>query len=488
MDKSAKKHVDTEKEEMKTINEEALAKFRRKDYYEALEDYQKLLENNCYERDSNQERNALNNALISMVKVITQEQLTDEYRIKEMYSEFDKYLNRYLKIARDAKPQDLKEWADNILTDLFRNTILLAIYKWSTKERREVKKKGLKEQVKNRFNEFVETFCHDNIFDETLFIEKFLEIVHSERVNENRKGSIGQNQLNTKWLSEEFLSLTDNNNRKRRFCNHRVSIMNLLSEIVFYYPEEEKKGEFHRELATLEWLDKSLQEDPENAYAKERKKQIGLYMTSTAQINRFKHDTVSKIETIRGIIRSVDKLEDINAIKKKLGIAHNSIDDIESSYRLTQGESPKQRLIDMGSFAEKLKIHEKVSITIPDSEESIHSDEGYLLLILKNLIRNSLEAYNSKEGVVEVRFDYRRKTFTVSDCAGGISDELLEYDKLYEPHVSTKGIHADCGLGLAIVKEACYLLDADIHHETIRCEHDRKGTRFTIKLQEMEED
>lgn len=434
-----------------------------------------------------EKRNIYNNMLASIYRILSNQEITDKDELTAYLDEYKEYLDQYLIIARKTATEDLKTWSENIILILFENSFKIAILRNASDiSDTEIQKESLRKDIKSLYQSFVNCFCRVNEFAEIMFSEKYLDLLYYERRNVNRGGYSGQNYLNALWLSELFLE-PDMIKREPRTAKIRAAVMNLLSEIVLYSPLEEDDKRFGRERKAIEWLNKSIDEDPDNIYAKERKSQLTIFITSAEQINRFKHDAVSKIETIRGTIKKAIDLTSSSIVQETLKSTEASIDYILSSFRLTQKGIAKSRRIDLEKLFEQFN-EDQLEKRITGKKRLIESDAGYILLILKNLIQNSKEAYgNSAYQKVRLSFDYDTKTFKVRDYAGGIPSDLVHNDKLYEPYASTKGIYQNSGLGLANVKEACRLINAELSFEIIS-ENSEKGTEFVIKLNEEEED
>jgi hypothetical protein len=406
------------------------------------------------------------------------------------YEKFNYYLERYFLLAEQTNPDELKSWAENILISLFEYSIKLAILQYAA-DIKDInqQKESLQQRVSSLYRRYINSFCKKGAFDQVQFISKYQDILYFERGNVNRKGHSGQNYLNAVWLAELFLEpeMVEKNDSNSKV---RAAVMNLLSELVLYSPTAVRvtsQRKYGKEQLALKWLDLCLDEDPGNVYASERKKQLASFITSAEQINRFKHDAVSKIEAIRGTIKRLKPLVDSIEEMKELQAAEENIKFIINTFRLSSRENPQIRMIDIDAILNSFggKDIEKVII---GKERPLESDTGYLLLILDNLIKNSKEAYgDSCPKKVILTFNYDTKTFIIKDYAGGIPEDLQRQDKLFEPYVSTKGIFQNAGIGLASAIEACRLINAELSYRIIN-DSGLTGTEFILQLNEYEED
>jgi len=423
--------------------------------------------------------NGLLVALFHLAEVPAQEQL---------FSQFESYMERYLAVTRELSVTERKQGAENIILDLFRFSLLMSLRRHgeNSHQDQEVAKDQLVKAISGYFLRFTELFCEGDAFPRSLFIDKYLDVLYFERRNVLRPGSHRQNYRNTVWLAEAFLKLVTGHEYRRV----RSDVMLLLGDVALFLPRQSPGRRFAGELESLEWLDRSLAEQPENPVARERRLQMVQFLTAAEQINRFRHDAVSKIESIRGILQRVQNKLNDPGIEQDMAVAQANIRFILGSFRLSSKEKPALRSMEsMECFMERFKAAD-VMCSIVGQARPFMTDEDYLSLVLHNLIQNSREAYariGAAPGLIQVVFDYDHLVLTVQDWAGGIPDGLRVHDKLFEPYASTKGIQQNAGLGLANVKESCELLQAQIRFEVLN-HGERMGTLFTITLSEPERD
>lgn len=464
----------------KKQHEKAVILLRQKKYFESYCIYKNLINNYeiSYTDELQYYRNDCNSILTCLFHIIndTEEENND---IENYYKEYNIYLEKYLLLAKNTNDSELITWADNILLNIFENTMkIIILYYSSVISNTTIQKQKLTAGIKNFYKKFITIFTKDNLFNKKIFLEKYLDVLYYERTNIIRVGNIRQNYLNCIWLGELFLEIVKKDDNTSKI---RAAVMILLSDIVLFSPTV-KTDKFASELKSIEWLEKSISEYSKYTYAKERVRQLKLYISSVEQINRFRHDAVSKIESIRGVIKKIktDNNKSINS--NLLETAENHINYILSSFRLTQKGKPILKKVDMKDILLKFS---DIKINVKGKKRLLETDADYVYLILQNLIKNSLEAYKNKiEKEINLIFDYDTLTLIVEDFAGGISSELLDKEKLFEPYTGTKGIYQNSGLGLANVKNACELLNANIKVNS----KINYGTKFIIKFNEFEED
>ena len=435
-----------------------------------------------------EKRNIYSLIMTSIYHILVTDQFDGRDAKKTYFDKFNQYLEKYFLLAEQTTPDELRKWAENILINLFEYSFKLAILEYAADMKDMMQQKDyLQKQIRSLYRRFIEIFCQSGAFDEVQYIAKYQDLLYYERGNVNRRGHSGQNYLNALWLAELFLEpgMVGKNANNSRF---RAAVMNLLSELVLYSPVQvASRRRYSREYVALEWLDLCLEEDPGNVYANERKNQLASYITSAEQINRFKHDAVSKIEAIRGTLKKLKPLVDSRQEMNELQAAEDNINFITSTFRLTSRENPQIRDVDIKAIINSFSDRD-IEKQIIGTEKPVESDAGYLLLILENLIKNSKEAYSNKSPkTIVLSFNYDTKTFKVKDYAGGIPLELQRQNKLFEPYVSTKGIFQNAGIGLASASEACKLINADLSFQIIE-EGSFRGTEFSVKLKEHEED
>ncbi len=158
-----------------------------------------------------------------------------------------------------------------------------------------------------------------------------------------------------------------------------------------------------------------------------------------------------------------------------------STSTIQSLLDLTRMKEPRRQNVDvrpiisrtLDSFRVTGGI--KVVRDLPDREVLINADSELLYMAFRNLVKNALEAMESK-GVLTVRAGETAQDIfiSVTDTGAGIPPENL--DKIFQPLFTTKA--KGVGLGLALTK-----MIVDRHGGKIRVESQPgTGTTITVRL------
>jgi signal transduction histidine kinase len=473
-------------QELQDLEQKARELFRRKQYADSEKLYLEVLEklqlfNENIEFCKTRQR-ILNNILVGMYHRF---QEGSDYDTPQNQNNFRRLLSEYLAVSEKLPLEERRSNAPNIVSDLYRYTLRL-ILKWNTEDDSvsvEDQEKSLRQEVRNLHDGFFEVFCQPGVFTYDILLDPSLDILYFERRNLLRLGHLRQNYYNTIWLCQVFLDVLQG----AAWARMRSEILLLCSDVSLFLPLPPglSRNRFAGEKVALDWLEKSLQEYPENPVARERRQQLISFLSSAEQINRFRHDVVSKVESIRGLlVRLQEKCSD--DIRGELQAALTHVRSILGSFRLTMREKP--------SFRKVFPMHEWLKrFDAPDIEihskgipRPVHADEDYLGIVLQNLIQNAREAY-ARQGIsgesITLFFDYDSLELGVRDWAGGIPEDLRRTDKLFEPYASSKGIQQNAGLGLANVREACRLLNIEIQYEVIYTEN-KVVTFFQLNFKE----
>ncbi|TVQ43157.1 MAG: HAMP domain-containing protein [Saprospirales bacterium] len=118
-----------------------------------------------------------------------------------------------------------------------------------------------------------------------------------------------------------------------------------------------------------------------------------------------------------------------------------------------------------------------VDLMLPIDDVFVFADKNYLIRVLTNLMKNSLQAIPiDRRGKIWIRL-YRRRDVAiieVQDNGSGIPEEMKE--KVFKPNFTSKS--SGTGLGLAISQNIVEAFHGRIYFET---EKD-KGTRFFVEI------
>lgn len=155
--------------------------------------------------------------------------------------------------------------------------------------------------------------------------------------------------------------------------------------------------------------------------------------------------------------------------------------------QLRQPFNPEKSAHKIKEMFSNLFEKQNIRLTIHRSEHfQVMGNENEFMQVLINIFTNARDAIleqNRKDGRIDCRFETDDKTgiIRIRDNGGGISQELLP-DKLFEPHVSTKG-EKGTGIGLQICKS---IIEARMNGK-LRVENVQDGTEFIIELPVCEE-
>ena len=445
--------------------------FREKKYYDAYTQYERLF--NEFHRQKSSSN--LNNILVSIYKIVKK----DTKENKKLISKFSNYLDDYLKFAK--KSNNLEIWAENILLNLFEYALDINIIK-------NLDYLNNESHFKNNIEKFIHSFIDvfSETFGEEIFMQIMLTFIFKERANFFERE---HNNKITKLLSEIFLEYTKNSSVYNEF---RATIFNLLSDMQITSLSGKSFDDNYKK--AIEYLSRSLNEFNDNSYAVKRKEELEKVALTHEQIRKFRHDTTSKMSSIKEsitlLIDNNDATKDI--FIKELKLFRNKINEITGQFNLIQKQKPDvSHSYDIEIFlkhlTDKYDFISESDIIIKHKElaEKIEFDSNYLTIILENFIKNSKEAYKknkielSKHAIV-ISFDFKQYTLTFKDFAGGVENKIL--NKIFEPYVSTKGTQNNIGMGLAIVQTAVEIHGWNIKAENTYENGHKNGLKFIIDL------
>ncbi len=125
-----------------------------------------------------------------------------------------------------------------------------------------------------------------------------------------------------------------------------------------------------------------------------------------------------------------------------------------------------------------------------DIDASLHamgskSDFQQSLLKILTNAKDALTEKAAEDGKIVISAqtaDDRSLSLKISDNGGGIAEG--EFEKIFDPYFTTRGLTAGRGLGLYVVK----MIVEDILHGTITAENNEEGATFTLTLRLAPED
>lgn len=460
-----KLHTDSNFQQLRN---QALNELRNKEFPQACEKFAKIL--NQTGDDESRYRD-VNNILVCIYNIIKVGNST------QLFDKFNEYVNEYIRLSRQW---DTTSWANNILEDLLEYIIDVGLIHF-TENRDEfaVQREGLTQWLDDHVVRFINVLKIENKRENKLFFDVVLRSIFKERANFERRGHDYQNVANTRTLGEFFLKLTTGVENVSR---SRSSVYQLFSELIFNDPEQVNQDYYFLMRRAVEWLEKSVLEFGQNHFARKRKEQLNVSLTIQEQLHRFQHDVNSKVSTLNSLIRRINKK---TPDMKEPVEMERIISDIRVILNLSRDESdiPDPEEVDFEAFLKQLRDESPLEIAIAAQGENRVwlSHRGYLNVIFENLIKNSREAYERNcitfpHPAICINADFDAGVITLQDWAGGVREDLLRDDRLFEPYVSDKGVAQNTGLGLSLVKKACRILGFNICFQS-----EKESTIVTLK-------
>lgn len=151
---------------------------------------------------------------------------------------------------------------------------------------------------------------------------------------------------------------------------------------------------------------------------------------------------------------------DVHEIKKENGLVIRGMREITESELKDKGMNFKDimNILSETMKKEARRIHKDIEIIFNIGENFYTSKHYYLMSILRNLIRNSMDAIDSSKSGAKITVSHKSDKeyhyFIVSDNGNGIDEEKLKY--IFSPGFSTKINYntgeINRGLGLSIVQ------------------------------------
>ncbi len=184
--------------------------------------------------------------------------------------------------------------------------------------------------------------------------------------------------------------------------------------------------------------------------------QISGYQQVAEALRSQKHEFQNKLHVVHGLIRMKDYEKAENYIMENVYTTN-----LASDYYSSRIKDDRILAFFVGKEIQSKEINAQVMLTsdsyLSKKHHPITADD--IVLVLGNLIDNSLEAYNNKDilekrVVVDVFEDDDCIKCTVIDQAGGIEKDVIEH--IFERGVSTKQGKSR-GTGLSLVNEIVQL-------------------------------
>ena len=308
-----------------------------------------------------------------------------------------------------------------------------------------------------------------------------MEKINDERIQFTRADHIA----NTRALAEVYIEVSEPVAQTYRYA--RATAMNILSDLAYFQGGE--KGE---EEALL-WARRCLEINPDDLFAKTRKKYIEERQTVEEQIRRFKHDTSNTIAGIREMLEELLLLPQVlqNGMYRNLKAIQVEVQHLYGAHRFMHDEiaiyksiDPDKEIKDMIMPYDEISAH--FTLTSSGSKKKWVTDPDYFRLAMYNLIKNSLEAFERRripllKRQIRISVLFAQQTLTIEDNAGGV-DSIMK-DRIFSPYVSSKGIKKKTGLGLSNARMAIEKVNGTLDFPE---KQPQDGARFKICLLEKE--
>ncbi len=296
------------------------------------------------------------------------------------------------------------------------------------------------------------------IWGEALALDVLLKAMHDERINVLRQDYVA----NTRTLAEIYLRLTKM--LPLDIYRHpRSLVMDILSDLTYFTGGDQAEEE------ALTWVEQALAINPDDRFARQRRKDIQERKGVMEQIRRFNHDANT---AIAGLISTLSRLEHLplshpaSTLVEKMRLGVNRIHGV---HRFVQKIQAKFANVTIRQEIDRLTVayEEQVRFVVTGGEDgaTLETDQDYLQIVLETLIRNALEAFERRQipvsdRVIHITLDLPGHCIRLRDNAGGIDPQLK--DRIFEPYVSSKAVKQTTGLGLAGARQIMTLLEGRI--------------------------
>lgn len=219
--------------------------------------------------------------------------------------------------------------------------------------------------------------------------------------------------------------------------------------------------------------------------AEEEKKEKMRYREISAFTSGVAHEIKNPLNRLSLLFELFQKKmpqemkEDISTGKKEIQNISRTIDQFSASLKPLKLNKEKFFLHDLISEMKEALIKEsrKMGVGIEYKQEkpvSLMADKGLMSQAFVNLIKNSLEATDRGEIVIEARHHRDKVFITVKDSGKGISEEDQKH--LFNPFFSKK--RDGMGIGLYLTKKIIEAHEGTIDFQSAL----DRGTTFFIKI------
>jgi signal transduction histidine kinase len=272
-----------------------------------------------------------------------------------------------------------------------------------------------------------------------------------------------------------------------RFKPYRAAIHNLLADIAYFFPLSDQSEAKRYELVQQHLRD-ALTESPHDQFAINLEKHVRLLASTNLQIQRFGHDTGTRMGNIDTLlVRLVHLCPPTEQLHISLAALRREFDSLRAMGRLILGKQPSEKdwkHVDIAEIILPLLEERKWPAACLRRVGTLQCwlvCPDLLRLVFDNLLRNTEEAYSRQKiakpespGILTI--DYSSRTVTCADFAGGIDATLGD---VFEPYRSSKGVFSNVGLGLTQAREAMRLQQFSIQLADLQPEG---GAEFVLRF------
>lgn len=314
-----------------------------------------------------------------------------------------------------------------------------------------------------------------------LSLDVLMQKINDERIRFSRKDHIA----NTKALSEAYIEISEPVGNTHPYGYARATVMNILSDLVWF------EGGKDSEKKSLDWLNRCLEINPDDLFAKTRKKYIEERQTVQEQIRRFRHDTGNTKAGIEAMLTLCLRLPQAatEPLHTYLKTVQTEIKHLYGVHRFVHNEQCRIEDTDIQELISSLiaphdRRNANFVISVSEAVKTWKTDPDYLRLALYNLIQNALEAFQRRrmplaDRNIRISVHADSRTLIIEDNAGGIEPALK--DHIFSPYVSSKGIKKETGLGLSNARRAVEIMGGTLD---LAENQPKNGARFEIRLPE----
>ncbi|RLC18769.1 MAG: hypothetical protein DRI57_07955 [Deltaproteobacteria bacterium] len=236
---------------------------------------------------------------------------------------FWEYLEKYLDIAPQALEEDQRlRGSDDEPKKRLREALELLI-------------RHDREQLRDKAGLWVRRFAGVEIWGFKLALDVLMEKINEERIHFAREG----HAENTRAMAHVYIEVSEQLDQEYRYS--RATVMNILSDLVYF------EGGKDSDKVALSWLERCLEINPDDLFAKKRKEFIEERQMVEEQIRRFRHDTAGALAGIKGTLEQCLSLPSSEEpLSRYLRTIRTEVEHLYGVHRFIHEEQPDYQWID----------------------------------------------------------------------------------------------------------------------------------------------